>query len=305
MNKELNIRGFMNEMSYDLSMQELEALVVDYQNVILDYFVANQYNFKVKREFKEVCELIRSDKFFKTISALIQTGDSRIDFDMAYVLYTATHYIDDAELKHEAFMLGYNLREVELGTNITGNKETDIAILIASVKTVRSYTTTPFFRSKEIENILENLPEVLYNAYGKNYAISAVNENVISVILTKSVPDLQPEEFVTACCKTNLNKNIDERFKPYAVRIQSFLYKVCGLLSEEKFNKALSAACNSINKFNERTNSSETLMDKYLNYKLLEAVVYSKEMQVPEMMKQAYEKMTKFKVNNQQFSYMF
>ena len=305
MNKELNIRGFINEMSYDLTMQQLEALVVDYQDVILDYFVTNQYNYKFKKEFSEVCELIRSDKFFKTISALIQSGDSRIDFDMAYVLYTATHYIEDEELKHEAFMLGYNLREVELGTNITGNQETDITILIASVKTIRSYSTTPFFRSKEIENILENLPEVLYNAYNKNYSIAAVNENVISVILTKAVPDLQPEEFVTACCKTNLDKNMDEKFKPYATRIQSFLYKVCGLISEEKFTKALSAACNSINKFNERTHSNETLMDKYLNYKLLEAVVYSKDTKVPEIMKAAYKKMTGFKVINQQYSHLF
>jgi hypothetical protein len=301
----LTIKGFVNEMSYDLSMQELERLVVDYQDVIIDYFVNNQYNFKVKREFNEVCELLRSDKFFKTLAALIQTDDSRIKFDMAYILYTITHYLDDPELKHEAFMLGYKLREVELGMNITGHKETDISILISAVKTIRSYDVTPFFRSKEIENILENLPEVLYNAYHREYTVNAINENVLMAILTSAVPGLQPEEFVSACCKTNLAKDMDARFKPYASRIQSFLYKVIGLLSEEKLTKALQAACNSIVRFNERTHSNETLIDKYLNYKLLEAVVYSKDTKVPELMKQAYTRMTEFKVKNQKFSHLF
>ena len=301
----LTIKGFVNEMSYDLSMQELERLVVDYQDVIIDYFVNNQYNFKVKREFNEVCELLRSDKFFKTLAALIQTDDSRIKFDMAYILYTITHYLDDPELKHEAFMLGYKLREVELGMNITGHKETDISILISAVKTIRSYVVTPFFRSKEIENILENLPEVLYNAYHREYTVNAINENVLMAILTSAVPGLQPEEFVSACCKTNLAKDMDAKFKPYASRIQSFLYKVIGLLSEEKLTKALQAACNSILRFNERTHGNETLVDKYLNYKLLEAVVYSKDTKVPELMKQAYTRMTEFKVKNQKFSHLF
>ena len=66
MNNELSIKGFVNEMSYKLTMQELEALVVDYQDVILDFIVTNQYNYKMKSEFNEVCELIRGDRFFKT-----------------------------------------------------------------------------------------------------------------------------------------------------------------------------------------------------------------------------------------------
>jgi hypothetical protein len=55
----LNIKGFVNEMSYDLTMRELENLVVDYQPVILDYIINNQYNYKSRKEFNEVCELIR------------------------------------------------------------------------------------------------------------------------------------------------------------------------------------------------------------------------------------------------------
>ena len=75
----LNIQGFVNEMSYDLTMQELEDIVIKYQPVILDFVVNNQYNYKMKREFNEVCEIIRSKKFFKTISLLIQSGRVAIE----------------------------------------------------------------------------------------------------------------------------------------------------------------------------------------------------------------------------------
>jgi hypothetical protein len=301
----LTIQGFVNEMSYDLSMQELENLVIDYQHVILDYVVNNQYNYKARKEFNEVCSLIRSDKFFKSISFLIQAEDERIISDMAYVLYTATHLSHDDELKGDAFVLGYTLREKELGNNITGHQETDIAVLIASVKAVRSYDVTPFFRSKEVENILENLPEVLYNAYHEKYNVNQISENVISTILTRAVIDLKPEEIITAFCKTCLPKDMKKEYKPYASRIQAFLYKVCGSISEDKFKNALSAACNSINKYNERANANETLMDKYLNYKLLEAVINSKDAKVPYAMKLAYKRMSDFKAENKKYSNLF
>ena len=301
----LNIRGFVNEMSYDLTMRELENLVVDYQPVILDFIINNQYNYKSRKEFNEVCELIRSDKFFDTISMLINSEDERINPDMAYVLYTATHLIDDVDLKADAFMLGYKLRENELGSEITGHLETDIAILVASVKAVRSYEVTPFFRSKEVENILENLAEVLYNAYHEKYKINQISENVITTILTQAVPDLKPEEIVTAFAKADMPKDIKAEYKPYISRIQAFLYRICGGLSEDSFSKALNAACNSINKYNERVNANETLMNKYLNYKLLEAVVNSKDVKVAQTMVLAYKRMTEFKNKNSKFSYLF
>lgn len=301
----LNIKGFVNEMSYDLTMRELENLVVDYQPVILDYIINNQYNYKSRKEFNEVCELIRHDKFFDTISMLINSEDERINPDMAYVLYTATHLIDDVDLKADAFMLGYKLRENELGSEITGHLETDIAILVASVKAVRSYEVTPFFRSKEVENILENLAEVLYNAYHEKYKVNQISENVITTILTQAVPDLKPEEIVTAFAKADMPKDIKAEYKPYISRIQAFLYRICGGLSEDSFSKALNAACNSINKYNERVNANETLMNKYLNYKLLEAVVNSKDVKVPQTMVLAYKRMTEFKNKNSKFSYLF
>lgn len=300
-----NINGFLNEMSYDLTMNELENIVIEYQPVIIDFIVNNQYNYKMKREFEEVCSVIRGNKFFKTISLLIQSEDDRINYDMAYILYTATHLSDDEELKGDAFMLGYRLRERELGSEITGHLETDIAILIASVKAVRSYNVTPFFRTKEVENILENLPEVLYNAYNEKYNAKQINENVISAIITQAVLDVKAEEIITAFCKTDIDKNIKPEYKPYVTRLQAFIYKVCASVPEQLFMNALGKACNSINKYNERTNSNNTFMDKYLNYKLLEKLVQSKDVKLPQGMKTAYSRLTKFKNNNKKFDYIF
>jgi hypothetical protein len=300
-----NINGFLNEMSYDLTMNELENIVIEYQPVIIDFIVNNQYNYKMKREFEEVCSVIRGNKFFKTISLLIQSEDDRINYDMAYILYTATHLSDDEELKGDAFMLGYRLRERELGSEITGHLETDIAILIASVKAIRSYNVTPFFRTKEVENILENLPEVLYNAYNEKYDAKQVNENVISAIITQAVLDVKAEEIITAFCKTDVDKNIKPEYKPYVTRLQAFIYKVCASVPEQLFMNALGKACNSINKYNERTNSNNTFMDKYLNYKLLEKLVQSKDVKLPQGMKTAYSRLTKFKNNNKKFEYIF
>lgn len=278
MNKELNIRGFMNEMSYDLSMQELEALVVDYQNVILDYFVTNQYNFKVKREFKEVCELIRSDKFFKTISALIQTGDSRIDFDMAYVLYTATHFsFVEKELKDEAVELGYKLRNEQLEGQLTDDDELNIAIVISSIKTFRNYNSTPFIRSKMVENIVESLPEILFNVCGKLKGLEPkqITDKMISEILFKSIIDLEVRDILMALGKAKFPNDIDPKYKPFAIRIQSFLYKIISTLSQQSFDEAMVVICKSIKRFNERTGMNETFMDKYLNYRLLVGFVKS------------------------------
>ena len=47
------------------------------------------------------------------------------------------------------------------------------------------------------------------------------------------------------------------------------------------------------------------MIDKDLNYKLLEAVVNNKDMKVPENIKLAYAKMNKFKINNEKFKHLF
>lgn len=267
---EKTIRGFINEMSYKLNMEELETVVVEYQDVIIDYIVNHQYVAKYKKEMFELCEVIRSDKYFKTISVMIHAEDERIQSDMAYVLYTATNYnCVDENLKAEALQLGYKLREMEFGNNIVSDQATNTCILVAKVKAVQWFETTPHIRSKSVENILKSMPELLYSAYHERFNATQIPTKVMLVILTKAIPDLKPEEIVTAFCKTEFPKDLSPEVRQFALRIRAFIYELCGRMSEEELLVALKIASISMTRFNERTNLNEGFVNKYLDYRLL------------------------------------
>lgn len=272
MKKILTVEGLMNEMSYDLKMEELENVIVDYQDVVIEFFVNNAYNYKKRKELYAISDLIRSDKYFKTLALMINGEDLRINPDMSYVLHIATNFksVDD-ETKGEALQLGYMLRERELGM-ITENEKLNICILIASTKVFRSYQSTPFIRTKFIENILSTLPSVLYNAFGEDNA-KKLSVKVIYKILTEAVIDLRPEEVTAAFCKSQFPNDVTEGIREYALRLRAFFYEVCGALSDEVLTKMLLTASNALIKFNERHNTNETFTDKYLNYGLIEAIV--------------------------------
>ena len=74
------------------------------------------------------------------------------------------------ELANEAFMLGYKLRSEELG-DLIPVPEVNTCIMIAATKGLRGYETNSFMRTKCVENILTNLPDVLYNAFNNKYDI--------------------------------------------------------------------------------------------------------------------------------------
>lgn len=304
----LTIKGFINEMSYKNSLEELDNIVVDYQDVLIDYFVNNQYNIKVRNEFNEVCEVIRSDSYFDTFSALVYEENSKIKPDMAFVIYSATNFrYVDGDLKGKALELGYHLRSQELG-DVVNDVATNTCILIASTKAVREYESSPFTRSKFVENILTTLPEVLYNAYGQKYKANEIPTSVIFVILSKAVLDLEPENIITAFCKTEFPENLDKDIKPFALRLRSFLYTLCGRISEDKLRSALAIACKSMKKFNDRHGANESLRNKYLDYRLLAAIVKAgenREINVPSTMKSAYYTMKKFKEDNPRFEHLF
>ena len=273
-----NINNFMNEMSYNLSLQELEEVIVDYQDVIIEFIINNQYNKKYSKEFKEVCSEIRSDKFFSVLSRMIREDDERIKSDMAYVLYTATHFsFVEKEIKDEAVELGYKLRNEQLEGQLTDDDELNIAIVICSIKAFRNYNSTPFIRSKMVENIVESLPEILFNVCGKLKGLEPkqITDKMISEILFKSIIDLEVRDILMALGKAKFPNDIDPKYKPFAIRIQSFLYKIISTLSQQSFDEAMVVICKSIKRFNERTGMNETFMDKYLNYRLLVGFVKS------------------------------
>ena len=304
--EKLTIKGFMNEMSYKLNMEELEALVIDYQDVIIDYIINNQYVFKNKKEVFEVCELIRSDKYFRTLSMLIESGDERIQSDMAYILYTATNYnCVDEQMKGEALRLGYMLREMEFGNDIVNDQATNTCILISMVKSPQWFETTPHIRSKSVENILRTMPELLYNAYHENYDAKQIPTKVILTILSKAIVGLRGEEIITAFCKYEFPNDIDKELRPFALRIRAFIYELCGLMKEENVMEALKIASISLMKFNSRTNSNDSFTGKYLDFNVLDSIVNQVKDKTPANMLQTYKVIKRFIKENEKFEHLF
>lgn len=304
--KRLTIQGLVNELSYDLNMEELEKLVLDYQETVIDFITSNQYSYKNKKEFQDICSELRSDKYFRTLALLINADDERVNPDMAYVLYTICNFsfVND-DMKAEALGLGYKLRERELG-KVVSDTATNTCIILTSVKGIRGYETTPFIRTKCVENILVSLPEILYNAYDEKYDPSQLSVKLIFAILAKAVPDVKPEEIITAFCKTNFPTNVSERIKSYALRLRAFLYELCGRVSEDLITRSLLSASRAIVKFNEKHDQNESFSNKYLNFKMLEALNNkSNSKDIPESMKKAYRAVNTFRQTNRKFTNLF
>lgn len=308
MKRLMTVQGLINELTYDLTMEELENLVIDSQDIVLEFIVNDAYNYKQKKLYNELCESIRSEKYFNTISLLINAEDERILPDMAYVLHMATNFgFVDNELKGEALSLGYMLRARELG-EVVSHQATNTCIIIASTKAIRSYETTPFIRIKSVENILRNLPDVLYNAYHEEYEARQITRNVIFTILSKAVPDVTPAEIITAFCKSEFPNNVSKEIRVFALRLRAFFYELCSKIGDDALTRILINTCESIIKFNNRHNVFETFADKYLNYKLLEGVCNKENVIENRMMNdinKTYETVKKFKITNKKYSELF
>ena len=306
--RNLNVQGFINEMSYKLTMQELEEKIVEYQDVIIDYIVNNQYNFKARKEFSELCDVLRQDKCLQTIIGMALSDDSRLDFDMAYVLYTITNFNNvDESVKNLANEAAYYLREVELG-NVVEDVETNTLILIGMSRIPYHYNSTPFLRSKYVENILKDLPDMLYNAYGKRFSANKITKNTIYGLLRTIVKDVQVDEIITAFGKMNFPTDLRPEVEPYAIRLRTFIFDLCGAIDATMFRECLNKICDSINKFNKRNNLNETLFNKYLSFQLLEAFVVDsikKNFKISEASSRAYQVMNMYRLNNQQYEYLF
>ena len=268
----LTIKGFINEMSYKMNLEELENTFFKYQDTIIDFIVKNVYDFKERNLFNEVCEIIRSDKFMSLIGSIVYSDDDRIKPDMAYVLHVVTNskLVDDS-VKALALELGYHLREAELG-KVVDHAATNVCIIIAATKAPRDYVITSHMRTKCTENIIKSLPEMLYNAYHKDYEAKQIGRNVIYTIISKAVLDVTPAEIVTAFCKVEFPKDAAESIKEYALRLRAFLYEITGYLGDVALTKILTKACEAIRKFNHRFGANESFANKYLNFRLLEQV---------------------------------
>lgn len=308
--RKLNVQELLNELTYDLRMEELEEVVLGSQDAVIDFVVNDAYNFKRKSEYHELCDALVKEKYWNTISLLINAQDERVNPEMAYVLHMATNFgFISEDLKAEALQLGYMLREKEL-TDLTNHEPTNISIIIASTKAIREYETTPFLRIKNLENIIKILPSVLYNAYGDKYTPNNITRNVIFTILTKAVPDATPAEIITAFCKSQFPADLSKEIKAYATRLRAFFYELCNKIGDNALNMILTNACESILKFNARHKTDETFSDKYLNFRLLDGVMNKQRdsKNEPRMMgelEKTHKLIKRFKVTNKKYSDLF
>ena len=306
--RNLNVQGFINEMSYKLTMQELEEKIVEYQDVIIDYMVSDQYNFKVRREFLEVCEVLRQDKCLNTIAGLAMSEDDRINPDMAYVLYTITNFNNvDESVKELANQAAYQLREDQF-RKVVDDVETNTLILIGKCRVLTGYQSTSFRRVKYLQNILKDLPDMLYNAYGKRFHANKLTKNTIYGLIKTIIDDVELSDIVLAFGKTNFPDNLRPEVEPYAIRLRTFIFDLCGAMESTMFRECLNKICGSIDRFNRRHNVNETLFEKYLSFQLLEAFVVDsikKNFKISEASSRAYQTMNMFRLNNQQYEYLF
>lgn len=270
--KNIKIENFLNEMSYDLRLEELVNVFYKYQDDLIEFIAENAYSFKNRKLFNTVCNELRKEKMFNVISMLIDGDDEKVNPDMAYVLHAITNFnFVDEEMKGEALRLGYYLREKELG-EVVPHLPTNICIIIASTKTIRTLEATAFLRTKYVENIIKILPGILKSAYGNEYKPREISKAVIFTIISKAVLDVKPQEIVTAFCKSDFPKReelSDEEYE-FALRVRAFMYEVMGVLDRASLFNILTNTCESINRFNEKHGTNETFTGKYLNYKLLE-----------------------------------
>lgn len=308
--RKLNVQELLNELTYELGMEELEEVVLGSQDAVIEFVVNEGYSFKQKKAFYELCDAIRDDKYWSTISLLINAQDERVNPEMAYVLHMATNFgFVSEEIKAEALQLGYMLREKEL-TDLTSHEPTNISIIIASTKAIRAYETTPFLRIKNLENIIKVLPSVIYNAYGDKYTPNNITRNVLFTILTKAVPDVTPAEIITAFCKSQFPTDLSKEVKAYATRLRAFFYELCNKIGDNALNMILTNTCEAILKFNNRHNTEETFSDKYLNFKLLDGVINKQrdvksESRMMDELSKTHNLIKRFKITNKKYSDLF
>lgn len=274
--KKLTVENFINEMSYDLRMEEMENVVLKYQEVLVVYFMNSRYNYKEKNRFHEVCGIIRTEKFMNTMEKLI---DSEADIlsDMAYVLVTATNYnFVDKAVKCQAMEMAYSLRYPEM--DFVKNEDIRQIATTLSVWCIRGFVTDSFFRTKCAELVIDKLPRTLYFAIGDKVEPKNITTKNLFTIFTIVVPDLKALELLTALIKSDFLYKVDDPAQKYAIRLRSFLFELAYKMDGRDVADAVIKACESMIRFNKRNpHSRATLNTRYLSPQLLNKLVKDKD----------------------------
>ena len=65
MKRKLTIKNFLNEMTYDLNMSEMEKVVEKYQIILINYVKDCRFKFSKRNEFEEVMSYVADDRFLE------------------------------------------------------------------------------------------------------------------------------------------------------------------------------------------------------------------------------------------------
>lgn len=307
-NTNLNIENFLNEMSYELNVVELERAVVKYQDVLIRYFTSSQWIRSEKKNFHEACSIIRSDKFLNTLEYLMEEKPEEVYNDMAFVIMSATKFgfVED-DVKLRVSQLSYKLRLPEY-EDVKQPELKNLATVLSGW-VVKELKMNDFVRVKCMEMIIEKLPRALALSFGNKLEAKQLSDKHLFTIIKLISEQIEPEDVIKALLKSEFKYEKDDKAYQYASRLKSFLYSMIEKFNGRKFQEILKSVALSFHKFNKGENKV-TFKDSYLDIRLITNVVNSKELKnknpkAYNSFQETLEAIERFKMENPNLKYLF
>lgn len=268
--KNLTIRNFLNEMSYDLRLGEIEEVILKYQDVIIKYFVKSRFVYKEKRRFEELCGVLRSEKIIRTMETLIEKEP--VNTDLAHCLMVAVSELpSDDERKNDVWKIAYLLEHANFEDEIKDKKVLSIAAYLGAW-CIRGYELDSMYRVKSAQMVIKYLPGCLLGEYG-SINPKRFTKNFFYKLFSVLIPDITIVELIEAFSKSGFDYSKKER--PYAIRMRGFMFELINATRYEDAEKAIIRACDSIVRRNNknRFNTQLSLEDMYLDYNVIRVLV--------------------------------
>lgn len=269
MKRKLTIKNFLNEMTYDLNMSEMEKAVEKYQFVLINYVKDYRFKFSKRSEFEEVMSYVADDRFLEATERVAMT--SGLECDFSHVLIVATIEKDVVQDKKQlAIDIGFRLRTTEFANQIKNDELLKIVSYI-SLWTFRGVKTSPFYKIKEVNGITEMLPTILYNSprIGK----MDISKEFLRWLYETAIPGLKPEELLAGILRTPCSD--DEKLQRYEIRLKSFVYQLIYYMDTQKAKETIMQVMHDIRNFGKTMGLQISLDDVYLDNKCVEKLVKS------------------------------
>ena len=268
--KKLNVKNFLNEMSYDLRLSELEQCLLKYQDIIVEYFSKNMFKYKERRTMHELMDIIGSSRVIEALNHLVYEED--MNTDLAYCLLTSTYNADE-DLKYEAMKIAYMLQYAHFSEDIKDQKVLEIISYLGGWA-IKGYETSSFSRVKSVSMILEAMPSTFAGAFGK-INTKKLEPQFICGLFKKMIPDLTFSELVTGFSKTEMKFN-SELEKQYCLRLQVFLCQLVSCMNDKKVQEAIERGFDDILRYNKNHYDTMKLKNMYMNYDFIEKLATGK-----------------------------